>query len=147
MFRKVLVPVDGSKIATNAARTALELAEKFDAKITLLHVISRSVGSIAGMPEALPVVTEAMIKEWQETGDLVLKNTLEALGTTDVEVETELIWGSPAAYICDKANQEGYDIIVIGSHGYGGWREWLLGSVSNRIAHQAKCPVLIVKGQ
>ncbi|MGE5423006.1 MAG: universal stress protein [Ignavibacteriales bacterium] len=147
MFRKILVPVDGSKIATIAARTALELAEKFGAKITLLHVISRSVGSIAGMPEALPVVTEAMIKEWQETGDLVLKNTLEALGTTDVEVETELIWGSPAAYICDKANHEGYDIIVIGSHGYGGWREWLLGSVSNRIAHQAKCPVLIVKGQ
>lgn len=147
MFRKILVPVDGSEISMKAARAALELAEKFDAKMTLLHVISRSVGSVAGMPEALPVVTEAMIKEWQENGDMVLKNTLEFIGSTDVEVETELIWGSPAPYVCDKAKNEDYDIIVVGSHGYGGWREWLLGSVSNRIVHQAACPVLIVKGQ
>jgi nucleotide-binding universal stress UspA family protein len=63
----------------------------------------------------------------------------------EVDTNTFLVHGLPADEIVKKAETERYDMIVIGSRGRTAAKSFLLGSVSNRVSHQAKCPVLIVK--
>ena len=67
-------------------------------------------------------------------------------GQTDkVVVETELLAGIPKHAVVDEAERWGADLVVVGSHGYSGFERFLLGSVSQSIAHHARCSVLIVR--
>lgn len=145
MFDTILVPVDGSDYARNAAHAAVEIAKKFKSRIILMHVINRSFITMAGMPEAIPTVTDTVLNEWKAAGEAILAETLEQLDAGGLVIETELVWGEPAHVICEKARAGQCDLIVMGSRGRGGLAEILLGSVSDRVSHLAPCPVMLVK--
>jgi len=145
MFKNILVPVDGSNFSTNAARVAVNIAEKYGSNITLLHVISYSHLPTIDPSQTSLVITEEILTGLKKQGEKILQDPLEAIGPKTVNVNMELTWGSPAQVIMEKANDKPYNLIVMGSRGRGGIAGLLLGSVSNRVSRLAACPVMIVK--
>jgi nucleotide-binding universal stress UspA family protein len=127
---KILVPVDGSRAAETALRYAVNMAKKLGAKITLLHVQE------SGLSRVRPEITRSL-------GDTILSQA--AGNVKDVEFDTRLESGSPGSVITNTANEENYDLIVMGDKGHGGVRRFLLGSVSNHVLHYANHTILIVK--
>ncbi len=145
MFKHILVPVDGSKFSTNAARKAVVIAQKHSSKITILHVINHSQLYSMGPPQSLPMITDAMMDGLKTGAEMILADTLKAVSPTTVEIKTELEWGIPSQVIIAKARDGICDLIVMGSRGLGAVSGLLLGSVSDRVAKLAPCPVLLVK--
>ena len=148
MIKKILVAIDGSKSADRALDFALDLAEKYSAQIVLITVfeplrVSVLVTEIGLSPNNLSCHLEALL-------DSRKKFLLEAVKKvrnfkSGLVVSEKLVEGRPSDKIVETAKDEECDIIVIGSRGLGGIKELFLGSVSDRVADHAPCPVLIVK--
>ncbi|WP_425805746.1 universal stress protein [Desulfitobacterium sp. Sab5] len=142
MFKKILVPTDGSKFSQKAYRTALEIGELSKAEIILLHVISLS-STYWRASEPFPIVIEE--SDLEETAQEVLNSTVEGVDQRGLVVRMRKESGYPAQVIIDMAEDEGVDLIVMGNHGYSPFVATVLGSVSQRVLYGATCPVLIVK--
>jgi len=152
MLEKILVALDGSKSAGEALDFALDLADKCTAEIVLLSVVhvpniayvAPSMGpgetfvpaAIIGYKEELAIDHEKILSDAEKK---VKKNK------PDLKVSTKLAEGRPADKIVETAQYEHCDLIVMGHRGLSGVKKLFLGSVSNRVADEATCPVLIVK--
>lgn len=146
-MKKILLATDGSPHALKAAKMAGEIARcQPDAKVTVVYVahIPRDpyTVNVYGFDFTPDVPIDAMI---QKTAAPVLAETEKATGLSSDCLRSEVLVGNPAEEICGLAHREGYELIVTGSRGLSPIKEILLGSVSDRIAHCAKVPVLIAK--
>lgn len=146
MFTKILLASDGSERAIRAARTAAALCRKFDAEITVLHVftVSPAIAAFYGVPGIGMTPGQVSVLETEAHND-VLGRTGEALEREGVAYATRREAGHAAEEIVRVAEEEGFDLIVLGSRGMSGVREYLLGSISDRVSHHAPCSVLIVR--
>lgn len=150
MIEKILVALDGSDPADNALDCALDLADRYSAAVTLLTVVRPIVVpriSQAAVPPLSPKVKERY-KQGLKTGHRkVLSDALQKARDVkpDLDISTKLVEGRPSQKIVEVAQREDFDMIIMGSRGLGGIKEVFLGSVSDRVADQAPCPVLIVK--
>lgn len=146
MFKKILVPVDGSNSSWKALEYAKELADKFGGNLTVLTVaqVYRSATLVA-MP--LDNVFNAQDDGITESSKLVIDAAKEKVAGFSGKVEFLLEKGHPSEKILSIAKNEnsGYDAIVIGSRGLSGIAEFFLGSVSAKVAEHSKIPVVIVK--
>jgi nucleotide-binding universal stress UspA family protein len=140
MFTKILVATDGSDDAIRAAEFAAELAERFGASVTLLNVYAPIM--YAGGGPTLYEIEPSTIAEIQ---DGVIERTATPFKLRKVSYDTRTEIGHPSATIIAVAETDGYDLIVMGSHGVGGVRRFLLGSTSDKIGHYSHCAVMIVK--
>jgi len=140
MFSKILVATDGSSDAVHAAEVAAELAERFGSQVILITVYALPTFVSMNGP-AFEMGDEFV----QEVQDNVIARTSEPFLKRRLRVDERRIVGYPAAEIVNVAEQERADLIVVGSHGVGGLRRFLLGSVSDRVSHHAHCAVLVVK--
>ncbi|MGC4376817.1 universal stress protein [Fictibacillus sp. Mic-4] len=140
---KLLVPIDGSEVAERAMQTAVSLCQKREGEthITLLHVAS--VEYYPGM--AVASVNINLDETVSKEGEELLQESLNKIKNAGIHVDSVLLKGYAAKEICEYANENGYDMIVIGNRGRGAFGELILGSVSHKVLHHAKCPVLIVK--
>jgi nucleotide-binding universal stress UspA family protein len=144
----MLVAIDGSESATKALDYALSLAETCDAEVQIVSVIP-PVESL--MPRfsltAPPIHYSLFIDEVEKRLKTVLSDTLTEAKEKrpSISISMRLLKGRPAHTIVQTAQEEGFDIIVVGSRGLSGINELVLGSVSDRVADLATCPVLIVK--
>ena len=139
MFSKILVGVDGSSYSDRALAFAIDLSKKYGASVTIIHVIASPLFAFEGMVVAQPE------KRLQEEGKQILIKCKELARSMGVEVDTRLVTGHPAEEISRVANEEGYDLLVVGNRGLSRVKAFLLGSISERVTRFAKCPVLIVK--
>jgi nucleotide-binding universal stress UspA family protein len=143
-LRRILVPTDFSKHSQNALRYAAALAEKFGARICLLHVVQDLAVFIPDMITVAPPILpapEQMTSAVRDAFDrLVKENQLEHL-TVDREVRE----GNPFAEIVRFAREQSIDLIVMGTHGHTGLAHMLLGSVTEKVVRKAPCPVLTVR--
>ncbi len=155
LFQKILVPLDGSEHSLKALEIAAQLAEKFSGKITLIHVYSVSMQPVM-MPEpstsgslGMPILTNAeisrMIEATQKFGNRILDDGEQKVKTEKVQVKKLLIEGHAVQEIVRLANEDRYDLIVIGARGISHVREILLGSVTDGVIHHVRCPVLVIK--
>jgi nucleotide-binding universal stress UspA family protein len=148
MFNKILVPLDGSEHANRALNTALDLAEKYTATLVLVSVFHCPYIPLGD--ESNLIALEAMescrerLKAYHGTLLSKALNTAKD-GNPNLTVSTKLLEGRPAEQIVEIANRVDIDLIVMGSRGLGGFTQLFLGSVSDRVADEAPCPVLIVK--
>jgi nucleotide-binding universal stress UspA family protein len=138
MTKNILVPVDGSKNSEDAIQKAIELAQACNAKLSFLYVANINQLAINAC------LTEAILESVTKAGDVILDRAMEAV-PEGVEKEAFSETGSPAVVILDFATTNDMDMIVMGSRGLGIVKGVLLGSVSQYIVEQAKCPVLVVK--
>lgn len=145
MFKNILVPIDGSKHSIMAAARAVDIAEKYQAAVTLLHVININQLTGLGVMQGPPLITEGMAENLQDAGNTIIEDTLRSLPPHSVKVDTELVWGTPERVIISQVASRAHDLVVIGSRGLSSFGGLLLGSVSDRVVHQAPCPVLVVK--
>ncbi len=145
---KVLLATDGSEYSLKAARYLGRLFPKLeDCEITALYVknLSFSVLGLAEEPyfETLPD-SRLMQEQLDKIAGSALAAAQEALKESGVRTILRAEWGRPADVICRLAEQEDFDLIVVGERGVGGIVGLFLGSVSQRVATRAKVPVLIV---
>ena len=140
---KILVPIDGSKHSLKAFRVALDIAKNNNAKINVLTCLEKEdVGAWyidkrtnkKIMSDAKEFAKEFLSKLEKPATDANVPISLNILETK-----------STSNQIITFSNSNKIDLIVIGSHGRGGFNKFLLGSVSNKVSQMAKCPVMIVK--
>ncbi|UQZ34764.1 universal stress protein UspA [Paenibacillus sp. PK3_47] len=143
LFSKILLAYDGSKASNKALERAIELA-----KVTpgsSLHVVHAFEFPRFFIGEALAPLPASVNKDYY---DLAVQTTDEVRGRLEAEelnATVELLQGSPAEVVLEYAKQNGADVIVIGSRGLGGIREFVLGSVSHNVVQHARVPVLVIK--
>ena len=146
MFRKMLVPTDGSQSALKAVQVAGEIARRFDSQVTLLYVHHLPVLAMAAVGMGGMVAPDQATEELLEEGiRRILQTAQEAIGLLGERVQQEIQRGYPAEIICQVAEGGGHDLIVMGSRGLSEVRAFFLGSVSDKVSHHAPCPVLIVR--
>lgn len=150
MIEKVLLPVDGSETAEKAVDFSCRLLEGSGCRVTLLAVVEEpayaafwSDGMIA--PEVVLPPPEELRAELEKRARNMLEEPSSMLRDAGMQVEAKVRFGSAAPEILAEAEEGGYDLVIMGSHGRGILSGFLLGSVSNRVVHHAKCPVLIVR--
>lgn len=153
MYRKVLVPLDGSEPSNHALEHAINIAEKFGSKVLLLAVVPKVV--IPVFPDegfgAAPVTAAKDMARYQEKMREIYENVLKEAESKvstdhpDVERETLLKEGRPSSTIVEMAEESDVDLIVMGSRGVGGITGWILGSTSRRVVDSCTKPILIVK--
>ncbi|MFA9461112.1 universal stress protein [Thiohalorhabdus sp. Cl-TMA] len=144
-LRRILAPVDQSEPAHYAARSAAELAIRFQAELHLLHVVTPQL-IYAEWPElVMPPedLTEEMLEQCRRYLDQ-LEEELTAQGAS-VIVHCEESAMRPFAAINQFARDLPADMIVIGSHGRTGLRHALIGSTAEKVVRKAASPVLVVK--
>jgi nucleotide-binding universal stress UspA family protein len=138
---KILVPVDGSENSKRAFLQALSLAKSTGAKVTAVHVIETPPTVYVESQKLLNSLLEKYRAESAKVLD-VFEELAKKQGAT---VEAVAMEGDPASKIVGYADKGGFDMIVMGSRGLGRFKEMMLGSVSSKVLHHAKCSVLIVK--
>ena len=141
--KTIILPVDFSTRAAGAAAHARILAKQFGAKIVALHVMRPFQLAAEGVD-----VPSAAVLDWYSEQRPLLETQLAdfaKLYLTGCDVKTVFCEGEPASEVIRVAREEHGDLIMISTHGYGPFRRFLLGSVSDHLVHHAGCPVLVVR--
>jgi nucleotide-binding universal stress UspA family protein len=136
-FKTILVAVDGSPGAHSAARIGGEMAAGRDAEILLVHA--------APLPPLVPgqALSEESLSNLGETAGAALSAAEEILAGMNVEGERVVRAGSPADVILSVAEDRDVDLIIVGHRGFGAMKRFVLGSVSSKLAHSARCALLL----
>ena len=139
----ILVPSDFSADSNKAFTWALEMAEKWGARIELLHVVpTPNYPPLALLDGSFnPAGYQVSLRADAETQ---AKELVSRAGKPTVSIDTKVLVGTPFSDICQTAEQDQADLIIMGSHGRTGMRHMLLGSVAERVVRHASCPVLVV---
>lgn len=140
-IQKILVPVDFSPGSNDALALAVDLSNRYEAELTIVHVneLPASLLPSAAIPAS---VVESWISEAQ---NLLADTKARALGAGARRVEAEFLQGTPHVAIVNLASEGHFDLIVIGTHGRTGLKHALIGSVAERVVRTAPCPVLTVR--
>jgi nucleotide-binding universal stress UspA family protein len=145
MFKRILVPLDGSKLAEKALPYAEALAEKFEAELILVQVL-QLMPEIVGGPHGGMVFYEQAVQE-RQVADVYLRSTMKRLRERHpLPVRTAMLEDHSAAEaIINLACQESVELIVMSTHGRSGLSRWVYGSVANKVLPHAPCPVFLVR--
>jgi nucleotide-binding universal stress UspA family protein len=130
-IRRILCPTDFSAFSRRALDTAIAVALWYQAEITALHVQPRKPGTgLESEPD------EAVAGE--------MDRFIEASVLGGIPTHAALRVGNPVEQILAEAESGGADLVVLGTHGCGGFERWVLGSISDKVLRKAACPVLTV---
>ncbi|WP_058303355.1 universal stress protein [Gorillibacterium timonense] len=143
IFRTILVPFDGSKASRKALDKAIQIASSDPAiRLDVINVLQFPTLVVG---EAMIAAPASMQKEYYDASEELLQEAKALLDPLPNPTKTILEDGQPAETILSYAEQNGVDLIVIGSRGLGNIRSFVLGSVSHNVVQHAKVPVLVVK--
>jgi nucleotide-binding universal stress UspA family protein len=142
MLSKILVPVDGSENSFRALEQAIFLATKIqEAQFTALYVIE----DLPSLYIYSPKIMEKVRADYKSAYTKILERSKEMANKSGINIHTVLVEGDPASKIIGYGDMEKIDIIIIGSRGMGKFKEVIIGSVSNKVLHHAKCSVMLVR--
>lgn len=139
MYKKILMPTDGSEIAAKALKHALFIAGKTGAEIIAITIVDTN--HYVGLPieESIYHLNDALKKEAKQHLEKIEKES-----NKDIKMSTKIYEGSPANEILKAIEKEDIDLVIMGSTGKTGFEKFLLGSVADKVVNKSKCPVLIV---
>lgn len=141
MFKRILVPTDGSESSRHALIEALELAKKFDSEIELFHV-TQTQQAYYGYDEGYSILINP--DQIEKNGELALKFTLKGIDVGDVHLSKKHVSGNAASSILEEIKRK-FDLVIMGTRGHGPFAGAIVGSVTQRVLAHSHCPVLIVK--
>jgi nucleotide-binding universal stress UspA family protein len=145
MFKRILIPVDGSRHASHAVDAAAVLAKHHESSILLLHVIRNMAlpKEILAMIRA-GEVSQSRTEILEDSAEIILDGAQEKLEQAGISgAERAYIVGDEASMIVDYAEQNGIDLIVLGHRGLNPGGD-LLGSVARKILNTTDLPCLVV---
>ena len=149
---RILIAYDGSEPSRHALDQGMSLAGLTSSEVTILSVVPRvmipvysDVGATGSMytGREMAEIQEDMREFYSDSLKEVSKELPERY--PGVNVDTELLEGRPSQTIIEVAEDDGYDLIVIGSRGLGGITGWILGSTSRRVVESCTVPILVIK--
>ncbi len=140
MYKRILVPTDGSNASRNALIKALELAEKFNSEVEIFNVTPTS--EAFNMDYSILITKEQINK----SGELVLDATLKGIDIGKVQILKKHTSGNPTNSILEEIKRE-FDLVVMGTRGHGTLIGVALGSVTQHVLAHAECPVLVVNSR
>ncbi len=148
MFKKILVPIDGSHTSDLGLKEAIKLARGGKATLCLLHVVDELVL----MPDALgvPIYVEEMFEALRKGGRKILAKAevkVRGQGVRAKSVLAEKIGGPVADVIVAQAKKQRADLIVLGTHGRHGVNRMVMGSDAEGVVRAAPVPVLLVRAK
>lgn len=150
MFRKILVPIDGSSTSNRGLDEAIGLARDQRAKICLVHVVDELIvsGGADGIAYMPPDYVDDFIRSLRVGGKKLLARAQAKVRKHGVAVEAvllETVGSRVADVIVKQAKQWGADVIVLGTHGRRGLRRVVMGSDAEMVLRETNLPVLLVR--
>jgi nucleotide-binding universal stress UspA family protein len=142
-IHKVLAPLDGSDVGESALSYAETVATISQATINLIQVVSPPgtvEANLLGGPD-----WRKFIKAMRDAGEKYLKSIAERFKATEIKVTYEVLTGDPADKIVEYAADKGVSLIAMSTHGRTGLARWVLGSVADKVLHEARIPILLVR--
>jgi len=137
MFKKILVPLDGSKLAEKILPQVEELVKFSGAEVHLLKVVM----SYEIDPKKEKEELERLTGEAQEYLDQVASR----LKKSGIEASAIVAYGKDAVQICDYASEKNFNLIAMSTHGRSGLSRWALGSVADKVLHCSTVPVMLFR--
>lgn len=142
MYKKVLVPLDGSELSESILDHAVNIAKCCKETEVILLNVRHSLDK--DIKKTLDVaVSEKLDKLYEEEAEDYLKKIAEKLKCSNVEAEVVIATGDAAEEIIKYAKGNDIDIIIMSSHGRSGVSRWMFGSVADKVIRHSKTPVLI----
>ncbi|MFB6171409.1 MAG: universal stress protein [Haloarculaceae archaeon] len=139
MYDHILHPTDGSDVAERARAHAIDLADRYDASLHVLHVLS--LGEVDEVSEN----DRDLVEDLRDQGEDVVATAVEEARSRGVEdVDRTLREGQPTDEILDCADDCDADLVVMGTHGRSGLAHYLVGSVAEKVVRHATCAVQTV---
>ncbi|MEW6458304.1 MAG: universal stress protein [Bacillota bacterium] len=141
MFNKILVPTDGSDNAMKAATLAVDFARSFQpVEVEIVYVYPPTTVTHEAWFSA-ESYQEALNRE----AERITAATLALFENADLKAQVVYRGGDAGAEIARYAEEEGFDLIIMGTRGAGAFSAWVVGSVAQKVVSRAPCPVLLVK--
>jgi len=144
MFKRILVPLDGSVRAEYALPIAARIARASGGSIHLLEVVSPLIDYGGGLA-MVPLMTEQLIESDMTSATDYLQTMAASPTLAGIQITTEVIFGIPAQCILAEVRSGEVDLIVLCSHGRTGFTRWVLGSVAHTLAHESLVPIFILR--
>lgn len=142
MFKRILVPLDGSPLSEAILPQVAELTHALGAEVTLLRV---------GLAHAFPGVdpkslVDEEVRVMQEA-EAYLATVAQRFGQEGMTIRTVVRYGQPAAEIIDHVAFEGVDLVAMSTHGRSGLTRLVMGSVAEEVVRKVRVPVLLLRSQ
>ena len=148
MYKKILVPIDGSPTSNLGLNEAIKLAKDQGAKLRLFHVVDEYV-AVSGTDGTVPYAGD-LLEALRQSGRKIIDKA-EAVakrsGLAAESVMLESFGGRAADFIVQQANKWGADLIVLGTHGRRGVKRLVMGSDAEQVVRTARVPVLLVRAK
>ena len=148
MYKKILLPTDGSDYANKAAKHAIWIASLNGAELVVLNVVETSL--LAGLPaKDLIVQIKEMLEEeghksLEKISQIYNESKIKGECLKDIKLTMETEEGSPSDIILKKIKEEDIDLVVMGTSGKHGLDRFILGSVTENVVKSASYPILVV---
>ncbi len=143
--QKILLCTDFSDNSKPARQHALDYAKAFDAELVILHVINSSRIGYPSLEEGIPVDIRSALSDIQQSVEKALSLIATDCCMDLAQVQTSVRIGTPAREIVRFAEEESIQLIVMGTHGWTGFKHLIMGSTVENVVRTARCPVLTVK--
>lgn len=155
---KLLIPVDGSASSVNALKKAVRIAQDYNFSVKIITVISPDIARSYRRNEKLwnsadgsiisgvntntenDEFTDKMRTDYEDLLDCAVKD----IDFGSIDAKKDILIGDPYTVIIKTAENENFDLIVMGNRGFSSIKSFFLGSVTQRVAAESKCPVLII---
>jgi nucleotide-binding universal stress UspA family protein len=156
MFKRLLVPLDGSRFASRALRYAAEVAQRFSAEVILIQVINPATSVIdAGAPVGVsPVGSEIAVQAALEAdkrnvarAKRYLSGKVRAIRTRHIQSSYRVLMGDTAHSIIEFSEKENIDLVVMTTHGRSGLKRAVMGSIADVVIRESGKPVLVIRPQ
>jgi nucleotide-binding universal stress UspA family protein len=152
VYNKILVPLDGSKLAEEVLPHVQDLAQRYRSEVILIQVVpllsklvmeteAVSMGEASAGPEAATAVAKAE----RERAHFYLENVAKRLKTAGIRVRAEILAGEAGDAVVAYANSEAMDLIAMSTHGRSGLGRLVYGSVADHVLRHAGAPVLLIR--
>jgi nucleotide-binding universal stress UspA family protein len=143
--RKILFCTDFSENSQPAKETAIDFARAFNAELCVLHVVNSSRLGFPAFEVGVPFDLQEIVRTIEESVRKAFALLEEETKTSLLTIRTFSRIGIPANEIVRLADEESIELIVMGTHGWTGFKHLILGSTAENVVRTAECPVLTVK--
>lgn len=140
---KIAVAVDFSDTSVNALKMALELGEKFNAQLAVVHCAP--IAAVSLPEEGHPKINEKLLKKELAKARTNLDALVSVHAGNNKNITQHVIWGEPTTEVNKYVVENGIDLIVIGTHGRTGLKHLLMGSVAESVLRHANVPVMCIR--
>ncbi len=144
MYKRILMPTDGSPTSQRALEQGLGLAKLMGAEVVFLHVVENPLAAGYATPETLPYAAQ-LYQDLKDSAKEILENALAKAKEAGVKATATLIENRDPVQAITEASKD-VDAVVMGTHGRSGFNRWMFGSVAEGALRRSEKPFLMVKG-